>query len=276
MTQSGTFRWTAKRRLAPGHAAESQYSHTFGATSFTPSTEVVRIDERSAGGATESTFVRMDQMVTIEIGPVPACELPVLNEFCASIITGQVFQAWPFGDEAEPLLLRVVADTISVQRALQTGNPGNDMFTAVIQAVQASPEADDGESVDIYSPVVQGDPPPPGVLQFICGEINIYERGWTSGGTGSLIINGTGYALRAVENYINGGGNLTIREDADELDAYPLAAVLAGLTVRLKGPGGMDETFSGASFSDDTSGNYQITGVGEILTVGNKYTLSFE
>lgn len=187
------FIYTAQRSLVLGHAAQSKYSIEIGLQQASPSEADVRTDERSAGGALESSYERTDVTWQFATAPVRGVELAQLREFLDSTESGQVFRGYLYGNESTPIALRRIEDGHAESSFMRVGGADLDYFTASFSAIEAVSDyiTDISETIDVYAPEEGGGGPggvldPPPVVAVVLNNRTYLVNGYESSNAPSL------------------------------------------------------------------------------------------
>lgn len=295
MSFGATFRYTAKRSLAPGHTAETSYVAEFELVDAVPSVADVKTREQSQGGASEATFYRQDRSWQLTFAPVRGDDLLLLREFLDSTETGQAFHVAMYGDEAQMLALRRLETEHSESPFMRVGARDSDWFQASIVAIESKVNVvdetgavigsvvDESESTDIYAPEIDGgtgtgglDPPAgsgvgqwdsPIVFEAGGGGNNI---GYDAGGTGTLISGGLGSANLAsfITHFVPGPNETSLILGVTGITT---ADIEPFTSITISGYG----TLNFADIVTDTGGSliWIVNSLG-MLNVGTTYTVT--
>lgn len=131
------FIYTAKRSFYPGHVLDQTYQLEIALMEDTQSERKVEKDVvRSKGGAMETLYHRADEEWTISFEPVNGEKRRLLKEFLDSTESGESFQAYIYGTEAEPITLKRTDSGHKFSPYKRLGSEALDYFQASITAIE--------------------------------------------------------------------------------------------------------------------------------------------
>jgi hypothetical protein len=96
------FTYTAKRSVVAGHTVGAEYSLEISIQPSPRAREIVKTEQRSRGGATETIYHRADVTRQITLRPIRASELAAVHEFLDSVEGGESFGFDMYGTIAAP------------------------------------------------------------------------------------------------------------------------------------------------------------------------------
>lgn len=97
-----TITYTAKRDLANGHTAGTNYSLDFGAEKLERSQKIIRKQNASLGRLRETIYHGRDQFWDVTTDYIDEADLPLWREWYASVAGGETFQFDAYGTIATP------------------------------------------------------------------------------------------------------------------------------------------------------------------------------
>jgi len=97
-----TITYTAKRDLAGGHTAGTNYNLEFGAEKLARSQKIIRKQNASLGLLRETIYYGKNQFWDVTTDYIDESDLPFWREWFASVAGGEVFQFDAYGTIAVP------------------------------------------------------------------------------------------------------------------------------------------------------------------------------
>lgn len=121
--------YTARRELAPGHVAETDYVLPLNLTQdgFESIGKDLKETQKSLSGVIETLYYGSEKMWTVTLEPVNDEESLLIREFIESTADGQTFVFDPYGSEDAPrksLTVKRNDDGAKETVFLRTGDPG--------------------------------------------------------------------------------------------------------------------------------------------------------
>jgi len=97
-----TITYTAKRDIASGHTAGTNYTIEFGAEKLARSQKVIRHQNASLGQLRETVYLGRDQYWDVTTDFIDESDLPFWREWFASVAGGELFAFDAYGTIAVP------------------------------------------------------------------------------------------------------------------------------------------------------------------------------